>query len=238
MKLKLLPIVLSVLFFSCSDQKKFTPYYQAENSKEYSESMKLVSIDTLSFFLDSRSSYETNSISYSSYNGNEVISYLSAFDSEIHVYNFSNQAKIKTIKIDLEGPNGVGNFDRMSCHYLLSLDSIFFYNLNIGQLFLLDSNAKKINQYTVSDYSDKAIPTPIPSTLRPIQFSNNKIYFPSGSNGYKSSYEDHPLSLVVDLSTKNTSYLTTFISSYSQAFWGDEYKYDPGIALNPTLINL
>lgn len=225
-------ILLSLILLSCSDQQKFTPYHQAENSKEYSESIEFIAIDTLSFYLDSRSSYETNSISYSSHDGNETLSYLSAFDSEIHVFNFSNQTKIKTIKIDFEGPNGVGMFDRMSCHYLLSFDSIFLYNLNIGQLFLLDSNAKKLNQYTVSNYSDTTIPTPIPWTLRPMQFADEKIYFPCGPNGYKESYEGHPSSLVVDLSTKKASYLTTFIPSYSQAFWGDGYKYDPGIALN------
>ncbi|SMD46130.1 protein of unknown function [Aquiflexum balticum DSM 16537] len=129
-----------------------------------------------------------------------------------------------------EGPNGVGFLGGVTSSFILNQDSILIYNIQVGRLFLLNKNSEILDRYIVTDYSDPSnFPAPFPSLLRPIQYYKGKVILPSGLNNRISNFENFPSSLTLDLKTKKVKFPSIFSDLYSQAYWGEMFKYDPSV---------
>jgi hypothetical protein len=195
--------------------------------------IELKQTGTLSVSTERGLNFFNHSISYFRDDTSAVLSILKSDENLLHFFNANNGRWLKSVDLELEGPNGVGGLGMVSSHLFHSRDSIFIYNVQTGFLSLMDERGKKINTYLVTDYDDDAnFPAPFPSTTRPFFFHQGKIYMSCGINNYSDSFDQYPSSLTIDLNSKKINYSSTFPEKYDEAFWGLSFKYDAGIALD------
>lgn len=160
----------------------------------------------------------------------EMVSILNPLTNTFYWFELKTGYFIGSQVFEEDGPNGVGFLGGVSTSYVLNLDSIFLYNIQIGRMFLLDRKSNILERYIVTDYSDPDnLPSPFPSILRPITYNSRKLFLPSGLNNRQSEYRSFPSSLSIDLTTKKVSFPTVFPEIYSEVYWGEMFKYDPAV---------
>lgn len=230
--LSLLLGIICVL--SCTVRNEFVPFYQEENSIRYVLSKQLEAGSLLKFPLRSTSNFYTNSIQLSNIGDRDFLTILDASNNKILVFDYQTQKALNEIKIDSEGPNGVGELHIDSYHYFHNLDSIFLYNLNTGILNLLNARSEILQKIPLTDFKDPKFPVPYPKTSSPIYFFENKVLIPCGLNDYQIDMENYPSVMLIDLDSHKKQYLKTFPKPYGKAFWGTFFKYEPSITINST----
>lgn len=220
--------------FSCTDKKRFIPYFQKENASEYKKVIDLIPREILEFPLDSSLRFSTNSVGVSTIKGREYLSFLDADLMTLVIFDYKDTKKLRTVQFEFDGPNGVGNLSN-SVHYLHAFDSIYLFHHWSGDLIHLTDSGKITNRYPLADYDDPAnLPMPFPSASSPIIYSQGKILIPCTITLYQSDYWAYPSSLGLDLETRKVTYLSVFPELYSKAYWGTKFKYEPSLAYNTT----
>ncbi len=220
--------------FACTERKPFSPYYQKENASVYNKAMELASREILEFPLDSNLRFTTYSIGVSTVEGREYLSFLDADLMTLVIFDYTDTHKLRIVQFEYEGPNGVENL-ATSGHYLHSFDSIYLFHHWSGVLLHATDSGEIINRYPLTDYGNTPkLPMPFPNTAAPILYSKGKLLLPCTITLYQNDYRDYPSSLSVDLATKKVNYLSVFPDLYSEAYWGNKFKYEPAIAYNPT----
>lgn len=204
-----------------------------KRDSDYFREIELKQTGTLSVPTERGLNFFNHSISYFRDDTSAVLSILKSDENLLHFFNADNGRWLKSIDLELEGPNGVGGLGMVSSHLFHNRDSIFIYNVQTGFLSLMDESGRKINTYLVTAYEDDAnFPAPFPSTTRPFFFHQDKIYMSCGINNYSDSFDQYPSSLTLDLNSKKINYSSTFPEKYDDAFWGLSFKYDVGIAID------
>jgi len=221
------------MFASCLKENKIV-LINPENSLLYNTKATLVESGDISFALDSVTPFWHYSINYSKIGSDEQFSMINTPDNSIIIYNLSKPGFPKKIILDYDGPNGVGHLEAGS-HLLLSADSILVYNPNYGVLYHVNSSGKIINKYTIINLKgtglSKAIPEP--SSLSPIIKNGHYILFPCTIHKRLNSYENYASILQLDLKTGQIAYLAPLPPIYSNAYWGEPFKYVPSITVSP-----
>ncbi|GAB2631394.1 DUF4221 family protein [Belliella aquatica] len=214
-----------LILLVCSCSKDF------ENKVDDSsllDKIQFESIGIKKFPTDGRLSSFINSTFYK----NGELSFLNSIYNELYIFNYKNEELIDKLHFEEEGPNGISFLGEVSSHAIINSDSIIIYNMNLGYLFLLNSNAQLLKKIPISDYKDpNNLPVPFPSTLRPIQYANGKVYLAAGTNGRLKNYNDYPSTVQVDIQSSKVSFKTLYPEIYSNAYWASRFKYDPAIGI-------
>lgn len=219
--------------FSCSQQQQFNPFFQQENSTLFERKVDLKPVGNAIFKLDKKTRFITNSISATYKTEEEIVSFLNSDNQTIEIFNYKSGEKISEIKLDQEGPNGVGNIGYSSAHYFHNEDSIFVYNRQTSPIFLLDRNGKVLNKFKITDYSDPSnIPVPNSMTLSPIHFLEGQLFLTCALKNYEEDFSGYPSLLSLNIKDGKVKYLATLPSIYSAAFWGAYFKYDPSMTID------
>ena len=222
MKMIKYPIVFFtlVLFCSCDQNAKniASDYPSVFSPTDTYTELKLDSLTGfwhLSFRIDSYTSSQN------------CISFINTQTNSLYIYSASSGDLITVKKLSIEGPNGVGNLS-VAAHLVHSLDSIYVYNPNQGNLYLVDSESRVVNRYQIMKYDDNVPIMPEPRSLSRIVKIRDELYFPSIFKRRLNEY-DIPSVVVFNLSTGAVKTKFPYPEKYSEAHWGSTFKYQPSI---------
>jgi hypothetical protein len=134
-------LILVLLTFACTGKNQVPTDFQLSESGEI-----------LRLPLDTATSNISDGLQF--FQGeNPLLFSLNWMENSIQIYDLTQQRKIKDLKFDYEGPNGV--LDIMGI-YVHSLDSIFLFNQLVSQITLIDSSGtikSKITYEVPDQYS-------------------------------------------------------------------------------------
>lgn len=176
---------------------------------------------------------------YSQYwEGDSLIgSILNRSDATIHYYNLKNGRRIRTLKLDKEGPNGVGlNFSQLN-HHDLSEDSILIINDWDKKFYLTNNLGEVIGKYNLLESAVYKNEGPIILTItndnKPFKVGNkifvNCEYVPDDS------YDSKGVLLSLDLKSGEFETLVNPPTSYSEYCWGLSYSLNVLSTYNPDM---
>ncbi len=222
---KLLKFIVFVSLIGCSskldnsiDKTDFTP-------KLNLESLKIKRFPTYSGLSGSLNSigFFRDSIDY--------FSVVNPGQNQIVLFDYDSEEIVNLIELQMEGPNGIGNLGLMSSHSFISRDSLLVYNLQTGNLFLLHGSGVLGKKIPMTDYSSSdPLPTPFPNSIRPIQFKDSIAYMAVGSYRVL-DYDGLPSVISVNIFDEKVNFLGSHSKLYSEAYWGNTFKYDPAIGV-------
>jgi len=234
MKICIFSFLLLLAILGCRENDSFTPFYQEENASKYTKVMDLHSVKLKEFPLDPNLRFSTNSIGVSQIGDSEYLSFLDTDLLRVVIFDYHFPENQRIVQMEHEGPHGVGNLST-SAHYLHSFDSIYVLNHFRGELVHLSDSGQVRRRYILSAYKNKSNPPmPMPSTSAPILFAKGKLLIASTITFYQGDYHGFPSSMSVNLASMEVEYHSKFPELYSKAYWGTKFKYEPGIAYNPS----
>lgn len=232
---RILYIGLFFCFFCCSEEKK-TFFIPENNSKIFENKYAFVEVDSMSFPIDSITTFWHYSSAINKIDSDSIYfySYINSFD---HSINYSSLDKQKTKKIfaNLKNESKLNLISETSTHLFINPNQFFIYSLDTGKLFHIDSIGNIKNEYGIVDYNNAnntSLVFPEPSSMNPFIKSNDDILF---SCGIKSQIDYSGIGMVLKYNLKNNEkkYILPLPQLYNEAFWGSPFKYLPSFALNP-----
>lgn len=117
-------LILALLIFACTGKNQNPPSFQLAESGE-----------TIRLPLDMATSNISDGLQF--FPGESPLLFnLNWMENSIQIYDLTQKKKIRELKFDYEGPNGV--LDIMGI-YVHNLDSIFLFNQLVNQLTLIDT---------------------------------------------------------------------------------------------------
>jgi len=134
-------LIFSLFIFSCTGRDSIPTSYQLTESGE----MVRIPLDTATSNLSDGLQFFPGET--------PLLFNLNWMENSIQIYDLTEKKKIKELKFDYEGPNGV--LDIMGI-YIHNLDSIFLFNQLVNQLTLIDTSGtikSKITYEAPDQYS-------------------------------------------------------------------------------------
>ncbi len=215
-------LICLVLIFFSHCQKEQVPVL---TGNDYVEKVRLEKTGEKVFALDSVAGYYNSFVQFIDRLDEQLLAVFNEATGRLHLYDYQSTDLITAIEYDKSGENGVGSFNRMG-YYFHDYDSIFLYNYRTQLLFLTDSNGTVKNEYsTLPEGLSPGAAFPDVSTITPIFFLDDKIYFMASSILLQ---EDHTRLKVVfelDLNTGNISTRLPRPALYNTADYGIATKY-------------
>jgi hypothetical protein len=195
MKILTLLILVNILVVGCEQRP----------SKEFAFSIDLRKVGIKEFRLDSVTSFRTNYVDiYMDKNKNYLI-LENRNKPSIQFYDFSGDSLSFEVKLEIDGPNGVG---KMRGFFVKNLDSIYVLNPFHYAVYLVNRNGNVIDKYSwlhnaaqLKSLSMAGIYTTSPGILL-----NNKLHlFAVPETGYKrkSTFESGKVDVVLDLKNRS-----------------------------------
>nr|WP_321353861.1 DUF4221 family protein [uncultured Draconibacterium sp.] len=163
---------------------------------------------------------------YTDKDSTRYLYYLSDYTNLICVFNIDEQKLEKIIKLEYNGPDGVGNVNGIE---VISSDSIYVTSNLSKKLFLVNHEGKLISSIDYSKYKqDYLISAPTSRTLENMRMSFKDsvillpFYPPVGSGNYKNTNpEDLRFIAVIDTADKKAETLNV---GFPEDYWEDQYK--------------
>jgi hypothetical protein len=211
-----------IVFFSCSS-----------NKTENKGSLKKLS--SVSFVMDKTTIKESNTFQYFKSGEKEYVALFNQPKEEIVIYDYSSTLLSKKIKLEEEGPNGVG---LPFSFYVKSMDSIFVISSALYSLSLIDSSGTVINQFKLipGGLSDFGTPLSESYTSKPLMQSTNPFLFfsdtlvavtgiPNKNPTQLDYYKDSPLYILLNLKNGSFRYSFSYPQSYQGNLWGMYHNF-------------
>lgn len=155
---------------------------------------------------------------------------LSFFDHTTYTLlriDFPTKKLVDSLKIDKEGPDGIGGASRIA-HFISSKGRIFIFNKSSKTLFELDKAGKVRNKILIRD-SDMPVNIPFPDarTLRPFVVKDNVAVIMGLSIGLEIQQDHTQVQnlFLVDMKSKNIEYRLPRPAIYNEGQWGALLKY-------------
>lgn len=213
-----LKVLIVLLCSSCGDASND----DNKKVKDYSQinKVKFEKISTKQFPLDSTTAGGGKNFQYFEENDRKILCYLNQNTNTLIFYDYEKELIDSNLKIDREGPNGVGDISAFLLH---NTDSIFVYSYKRGRLYLVNNFGEIINNYSLMSLDDAHISRPFVSGNMPIMKKGSYIVF----NGWGSEKEyarnkTYPESLLIYLDLRNNelTYQFSYPEIYSDGIWG------------------
>ena len=218
-------IALNFLFIFCS---KHTDEHTTECTT-YENKVILKPISDKKFTLDSSTSAERISTIFyqDKYNGKEYIYLLNLLDNSIQNYDWETGKQINKIKLQKEGPDGVGVATNI---HIISSDSIYVLAGANFKLSLINKNGKVIHQYSLvpsqTNKSGHVQVVPIGNHANPIGIIGDEIFiggYPMIDRNSKQFYNEGKIGIKINLKNEDINYITnvpkTYANIYDQGNW-------------------
>lgn len=176
--MRIIIFLVLILFgiISCEQGKKNVDWENISIKVSYNANL-IPSGEKLSFDIDSKTiNRSICMIHYVAPDSSEYLFYLNGQGNDIYVFSLDSGKVVKTVKLDNQGPNGVGSMVRG--FEVLNLNSLYITSAFRRRLYLVNSDAKLLSTIDYSKYKqdqDNYIHAGITWT-----FSNQRIGFKDG----------------------------------------------------------
>jgi hypothetical protein len=219
MRQSILFISIFAFCISCSTDKQSETKGKAQ---EYHEKLVLKPLNVKTFSLDATTS---SSNSYSHYfkdqsNGSEYLMLLNRQTLNLYTFDWKTGESLSKIKLEREGPNGVG---RPLTMVVKTLDSIYVLDPAHFRLALINSKGKVLKSYSLNENSatPKIGAGSMPSADVPIEIDKNHMYL--GASPFEDwrverYYSNGKLGLKLNLDTGELENLISFPHSFRDRF--------------------
>jgi len=222
-------LFIVVVFCSCSRPKQNPPqiYYQPSGSEQFNDQYTLKKVGSVSFPLDSATSFTSKSISTFNENGIEYFSLLNAFNQTIYVYDLSTKSLVEKISLEKISTNGVKPNGHYLSHYIKNKDTIIVCDSWHYRIFLLNNHGEVRHVYNIPfPGKDKFIVGLEAETERPMLVKDDKLYITGDLLDYSIPDQTKIKNIIaVDLKTNVINRYFSRPELYNRVVWsGDEYR--------------
>jgi hypothetical protein len=212
-------IVIAILCIAicCKSKNK-----QENLTRNFSElrNFEFKRVDSKCFPLDYTTAGGGYNFQYIEDDGKRLFCYLNKYENTLIFYDYENEVLDSRLRMEVKGPNGVGQISGFLVH---SLDSIFVYSYKGAWLYLLNQFGKIVNTYDLKAVEDGTISRPSVSGYQPMMKIGDHIIFNNwGSQREYYKNKSYPEGLLVRLNLKNNE-IDSFFSYpevYTKGIWG------------------
>ena len=224
MKVKAVIITISVLtLIVCSCNSQSSPNREQNTSQEnitYQKTGEKV------FHLDSTMRFANQSLVLFNEGEEPKLSIFNQMNASVNYFDYESGELESKVFFEREGPNGIGNVAHMG-HFQISKDSIFLISHWESQVFLMNSEGKKIDSYSltpsgIKESEEKQLGYYLETSPNsPVFKKGNNLYI-NVINGGQLKGEDGSLVFMIklNLETKEKQYLEINQSILFDEFWG------------------
>ncbi|MBO6495118.1 MAG: DUF4221 family protein [Roseivirga sp.] len=224
MKVKAVIITISVLtLIACSCNSQSSPNREQNTSQEnitYQKTGEKV------FHLDSTMRFANQSLVLFNEGEEPKLSIFNQMNASVNYFDYESGELESKVFFEREGPNGIGNVAHMG-HFQTSKDSIFLISHWESQVFLMNSEGKKIDSYSltpsgIKESEEKQLGYYLETSPNsPVFKKGNNLYI-NVINGGQLKGEDGSLVFMIklNLETKEKQYLEINQSILFDEFWG------------------
>jgi len=222
--------------------------YNIKNTDKYSPIDRLYAMAKFSeksFILDDQTSVDKSRFFY--YKKSNKLYLLSFLDLSISIYDWKERGLTKKIKLQREGPNGVGSPYTL---FVVSPDSIYLVDPTQFRLILVDSTGKICKSYSLLANGVKLVRgegvLPLMNYSSQIQIWQNKFliggapvddhsslrYYTDGETGFSLSLLDGKINSLMAMPPIFVKrYKDGYVLTSQQANFGQTYNLKNGIAI-------
>lgn len=199
MKKILIILALTSIIISCKNDKKEYNYILKPDSTQI-----IIPID------DNTNCYCESMFKYTDTTGVNYLSLENKQTNELVIYNLDSCSLSHKIKIEQEGPNGIG---RIWGHHIIDSNNILLYGLNTFTIYLINKHGKILNNYKLFDNKDPLFCNPpISMIYAPMVVIDSCIYLNqylmSKNDGYDGDdLESYPIEVEVNMKNKTAKKL-------------------------------
>lgn len=183
------------------------------------------------FHLDSTMRFANQSLVLFNEGEQPKLSIFNQMNASVNYFDYESGELESKVFFEREGPNGIGNVAHMG-HFQTSKDSIFLFSPWESKVFLMNSEGKKIDSYSLTPpgtkesenkYLGYSLET---SPNSPVFKKGNDLYINVVNSGQLKS-EDGSLVFMIklNLETKEREYLEINQSILFDEFWGILFPY-------------
>lgn len=224
MKVKAVIITISILtLIACSCNSQSSPNREQNTSQEnitYQKTGEKV------FHLDSTMRFANQSLVLFNEGEEPKLSIFNQMNASVNYFDYESGELENKVFFEREGPNGIGNVAHMG-HFQTSKDSIFLISHWESQVFLMNSEGKKIDSYSltpsgIKESEEKQLGYYLETSPNsPVFKKGNNLYI-NVINGGQLKGEDGSLVFMIklNLKTKEKQYLEINQSILFDEFWG------------------
>jgi hypothetical protein len=190
----------------------------------------LQEIEKKVFILDESSSLNISSASFfTNLSNNENFSFLNVNNNSLVIYKDSIPL---SIKLDVEGANGVGNLNTFTSHKILPNNTFALVQSQMGKVFVLNKKGKVLNKFELFNINNRKsfYSFPYNSINNPIIFLDNGLYFTESLVKYFENYNDVPLIRKLSMLDGKSESFFLLPKLYEKNFWGALFKYNLSIS--------
>ncbi|WP_296623270.1 DUF4221 family protein [Marivirga sp.] len=221
-------IIITLIILASCDSKKSEIYFQEVNGLQFKDSIFLEETGLISLHLDKETSFKHESIKSVEIDNTSYLSFINGYNQHFYLYNLETRELHKKLKLEREGPNGIGNFT-YGDHLYLNSDSLLIYNGWEASLYILNSKGNLLSKSEIVDFSkNHNLVSPEPSTMKPIRKVGDYVFIPCGIEKYLTDYSNQNSVIRYNLNTKEMDYIISFPDNYNQGYWGVAFKYKMG----------
>lgn len=192
--------LVALFFLACSGKSSI---------KDFSETKKLVKIDSVTLVLDSKTSFEFQNVRY--YN-NDSIEWLVVLNQNIHginIYDLKTGELESQFSVPTEGPEGMQALNGFT---FVSPDSIFLFNkMSLSKIAIVDFRGDRVGTLSGNNVIIESDPYNLPvinhqsNTYSPTVKIGQKLYFTRWAffdfSRPENISSDYPLEFSLDLQT-------------------------------------
>lgn len=224
MKVKAVIITISVFtLIVCSCNSQSSPNREQNTSQE---SITYQKTGEKVFHLDSTMRFANQSLVLFNEGEEPKLSIFNQMNASVNYFDYESGELESKVFFEREGPNGIGNVAHMG-HFQTSKDSIFLISHWESQVFLMNSEGKKIDSYSltpsgIKESEEKQLGYYLETSPNsPVFKKGNNLYI-NVINGGQLKGEDGSLVFMIklNLETKEKQYLEINQSILFDEFWG------------------
>jgi len=219
--------ILAVSFYlsSCSTENK-------ENRVErtFDQTFQLVKQDSLILKLDTLSGIGNIEVNTFQQGNERFVTLFNPIAYRVYIYRMGISKPFRVIKLEREGPNGVGKLNSLSCEaFFLDSSQLFVHNYFEQRLYRLNSKGEVLDKFKINNIKNVGLSV---AALNYDQYAvhDNKLYFPCTPNRFKYLNSNDMRSIGrLDMENGKIDYLAAWPEEYIEGYFLGPLKYTPFI---------
>ena len=217
-----------LILFSCQSEQKHSKN-QAENSRLFKKKIQLLESCEISLPLDTLIGFENSSICAFKHAGRNYVSILNIINPSIYIYDYGDKRLVHKIKLQNEGPDGIGKINSNISHFMNQLDTIYILNSWTKNLYVLNGSGRVIKKIPLESKNSELLANAYSSSANPIKKLGDNLYlplYPINPRAVDFDFTKIPTVLRLNLHTGQPEPAFYLPEIYNSFFWGlTPFKY-------------
>lgn len=219
MRLPCFFIIISLLLFSFACQNTSPDYnFGGANVTNYTESVQLNYARSLSFSIDSTFNIDRIRaiIPFQQAEGQAALAILNR--RNIYLYNTAEATPYRIIKLQKEGPNGIGPMGSFDGLAVVAPDTFYFVSNSTSMMYRLNGSGELLQKEIIPIASEQS--TVYGNVLNPLRTAGNQLIIPAYGFTAARDFTEIPTAYVYDVRTHAFQSTFHYPKLYNQAYWG------------------